>query len=69
MLVEPRIPICMFRVGTSSPESLAESRRTGVELPTLHSSRYAPVVEPTIVTGVTAMTAAVLELLALPSGS
>ena len=31
-LVEPRIPICMFRVGTSSPESLAESRRTGVEL-------------------------------------
>jgi hypothetical protein len=40
-----------------------------VELPTLHSSRYAPVVEPTIVTGVTAMTAAVLELLALPSGS
>ena len=68
-LVEPRIPICMFRVGTSSPESLAESRRTGVELPTLHSSRYAPVAEPTIVTGVTAMSAAVLDLLASPSGS
>jgi len=62
-LAEPRIPICMFRVGTSSPESLAESRRTGVELPTLHSSRYAPVFEGTISTGVTAMTAAVLELL------
>ncbi|MBZ5589617.1 MAG: amidohydrolase [Acidobacteriia bacterium] len=68
-LVEPRIPICMFRVGTSSPASLAESRRTGVELPTLHSSRYAPVAEPTIVTGVTAMSAAVLDLLASPSGS
>ena len=65
-LAEPRIPICMFRVGTSSPESLAESRRTGVELPTLHSSRYAPVFEGTIATGVTAMTAAVLEL--LPAG-
>ena len=65
-LVEPRIPICMFRVGTSSPEALAESRRTGVELPTLHSSRYAPVFEATIATGVTAMSAAALEL--LPAG-
>ena len=62
-LVEPRIPICMFRVGTSSPESLAESVRTGVELPTLHSSRYAPVAGPAIATGATAMSAAALELL------
>ncbi len=63
-LVEPRVPICMFRVGTSSPEALAESRRTGVELPTLHSSRFAPVVPGTIATGVTAMSAAVLEVAA-----
>jgi hippurate hydrolase len=65
-LVEPRIPICMFRVGTSSAEALAESRRTGVELPTLHSSRYAPVVPGTIATGVKAMSAALLAVLAAP---
>ncbi|HVN30793.1 MAG TPA: hypothetical protein VMT45_02300, partial [Thermoanaerobaculaceae bacterium] len=62
-LVEPRIPICMFRLGTSDPRALAESERTHTPLPALHSSRYAPVAEPTIRTGVAAMSAAVLELL------
>jgi hippurate hydrolase len=40
-----------------------ESKRTGKALPSLHSPLWAPVPEPTIKTGVTAMTAAVLELM------
>ena len=68
-LVEPRIPICMFRLGTSDPKLLEESERTGVPVPALHSSRYAPVPGPTITTGITAMTAAVIDLLALDRGA
>jgi hippurate hydrolase len=57
-----KIPICMFWLGAVKPELIAESERTGKSLPTLHSSEFAPLPEPTIKTGVTAMTAAVLEL-------
>ena len=58
-----KVPICMFRIGTVAPEKIAESQRSGVPLPSLHSSKFAPVPEPTIKTGVAAMTAAALELL------
>ncbi|MGA2017654.1 MAG: amidohydrolase [Opitutaceae bacterium] len=58
-----KVPICFYIVGASAPERIAESVRTGVPLPALHSSRFAPVPEPTIKTGVTAMTAAALDLL------
>jgi hippurate hydrolase len=63
-LTTDKVPICLFRVGAVAPEKVAESRRTGVALPSLHSSKFAPVPEPTIKTGITAMTAAALELLA-----
>ncbi len=59
-----KIPICLFRIGAVAPEKFAESERTGVPLPSLHSSKFAPVPEPTIKTGITAMTAAALDLLA-----
>lgn len=59
-----RVPICMFRVGAVAPEKIAESARTGISLPSLHSSKFLPVPEPTIKTGITAMTAAALDLLA-----
>ena len=59
---EARIPICMFSIGSIDPARVAESERTGQPLPSLHSSQYWPVPEPTIKTGVTAMTRAVLEL-------
>ncbi|MSU25586.1 MAG: amidohydrolase [Opitutus sp.] len=62
-LTTEKVPICMFRVGAVAPEKVAESQRTGVPLPSLHSSKFAPVPEPTIKTGVTAMTAAALDLL------
>jgi hippurate hydrolase len=59
-----KVPICLFRVGAVDPAKAAESARTGVPLPSLHSSKFAPVPEPTIKTAVTAMSAAVLDLLA-----
>ena len=58
-----RVPICFYILGASAPERIAESVRTGVPLPALHSSRFAPVPEPTIKTGVMAMAAAALDLL------
>jgi len=61
-LADPRIPICMFRLGTSDPEAIRAGEHGG-PLPGLHSSRYAPVPGPTIRTGVTAMSTAVLDLL------
>ena len=59
-----KVPLCLFRVGAVDPARVAESERTGVALPSLHSSKFAPVPEPTIKTGVTALTAAALDLLA-----
>jgi hippurate hydrolase len=56
------MPVCMFFVGTVPAETVAESERTGRPLPSLHSSRYYPAPEPSIKTGVLAMSTAVLNL-------
>lgn len=61
---EEKVPICMFRLGAVDPAKVAESARTGAALPSLHSSKFAPLPEPTIKTGVAAMTGAALDLLA-----
>lgn len=58
-----KVPIFMFWLGAVSPESVKRSIATGGTLPSLHSSIFAPEAEPTIKTGVTAMSAAVLELM------
>lgn len=58
-----KIPILMFTVGGVKPETYKESKNSGAALPSLHSAFWAPVPEPTIKTGVAAMTAAVLELM------
>lgn len=58
------VPICMFRLGTESPKRLDEAANGGRPLPSMHSDSYYPVVEPTLKTGVQAMSAAVLNLLA-----
>src|SRR5260221_3828884 len=60
---EPKIPNCMFWLGTVEPERFKAFERTGEPLPPLHSSQFLPVVESTLKTGVMAMTAAVLHLL------
>jgi amidohydrolase len=57
------IPAFMFNVGAVDPAKAAESKKTGVPLPSLHSSKFAPVPEPTIRTGLIGMVSAVLELM------
>ena len=57
------IPTCMFWLGAADPARLAESRRSGVPLPSHHSPLFAPEPEPTLATGVKALSAAALHLL------
>jgi hippurate hydrolase len=57
------IPAFMFNVGAVDPAKVAESKKTGVPLPSLHSSKFAPVPEPTIRTGLIGMISAVLDLM------
>ena len=57
------IPACIFWLGAVDPAEIAESRRSGIQLPGLHSPLFAPLPEPTIRTGVKAMTVAALRLL------
>jgi amidohydrolase len=58
-----QIPTTMFWLGASDPAKLKQSKETSVPMPSLHSPLFAPVPEPTLRTGVKAMTAAVLELM------
>ena len=62
-LPDHSIPAVNFHFGAVEPAKIAEYKQKGKELPTLHSSKFAPVPEPTIRTGVVAMTDAVLELM------
>jgi len=55
------MPIFIFFLGTQSPERIAEAKAR--PLPSLHSDQYCPAPEPTIKTGVLAMSTAVLNLL------
>ena len=57
--LDRQIPICMLNVGAVDPAKIA----SGARLPSLHSSEFAPLPEPTIRGAVKAMTLAVLELL------
>jgi amidohydrolase len=61
-LADHSIPACMFNVGAVDPAKAAESKKTGAPLPSLHSSKFLPVPEPTIRTAVIGMTATVLDL-------
>ncbi len=65
-LTKEKVPLCMFWLGTQSPEAVEEARAKGTTLPSLHSPYFKPVPEPTITTGVRAMTATVLGLLGKP---
>jgi len=62
-LPDHSIPAVNFHFGAVDPAKIAESEQTGKELPSLHSSKFAPVPEPTIRVGTVAMTAAVLDLM------
>lgn len=58
-----QIPSAYFFIGASDPAKIKQSRETGVPLPSLHSSLFAPLPEPTIRTGVRTLTVAALDLL------
>ncbi|HEV3242910.1 MAG TPA: amidohydrolase [Chthoniobacterales bacterium] len=62
-LPDHSIPAVDFHIGAVDPEKIAQFKKEGKELPTLHSSKFAPVPEPTIRIGVIGMTSAVLELM------
>ena len=62
-LPDHSIPAVYFHFGAVEPAKIAEYKQGGKELPTLHSSKFAPVPEPTIRTGVIGMVTAVLDLL------
>ena len=57
------IPALMFVVGAVDPAKIADSKKNGTPLPSLHSSKFAPVPEPTIRVGMIGMTSAVLDLM------
>jgi len=59
---EHKIPIYMFRLGGVSSAAMKQAQALGQPLPSLHSAKFAPDTA-CIRTGVTAMSAAVLELL------
>ncbi|MEP7070916.1 MAG: amidohydrolase [Verrucomicrobiota bacterium] len=63
-LPDHSIPACMFNVGAVDPAKAADAKKPGATpLPSLHSSRFLPVAEPTIRTGLIGMTSAVLDLM------
>ena len=57
--VDRKIPIVMLNVGAVDPAKIASGQR----LPSLHSSGFAPLPDPTLRGAIKAMTLAVLELL------
>jgi amidohydrolase len=61
-LPDHSIPAVDFHIGAVDPEKIAQFKKDGKELPTLHSSKFAPVPEPTIRVGIIGMTSAVLDL-------
>jgi amidohydrolase len=61
--LDQKIPSVIFWLGAVDPVKVKESQERGIPLPSLHSPLFAPVPEPTLRTGVKAMTAAVLDLM------
>jgi amidohydrolase len=61
--LDGQIPVVQFAVGATAPAVLKEHEEKGTPVPSLHSATFAPLPEPTIATGVEAMTLAVLDLM------
>jgi hippurate hydrolase len=58
-----RIPTVMFFLGAMDPLKLAAAQAAGKSLPGPHTSLFEPVPEPTLRTGITAMTSVAIALL------
>lgn len=61
--LDQKIPTTLFTLGAVDPLKVKQSKEGGAPLPSLHSALFAPVPEPTIRTGIKAMTSAALELM------
>jgi hippurate hydrolase len=61
--LDGKIPAVMYWLGAADEDKLAESRKTGVPLPGLHSALFAPVYAQAIPAGVTAMSGVAMDLL------
>jgi len=61
--LDQKIPATLFTLGAVDPVKVKQSRETGTPLPSLHSALFQPLPEPTLRTGIKAMTSAVLELM------
>jgi hippurate hydrolase len=64
-LPKHEIPLTYFILGAMDSQKLAAAHAAGRELPGPHTSRFEPLPEPTIRTGVTAMTSVAISLLRL----
>jgi len=62
-LPDHSIPAVDFWIGAVDPAKIAEYKKEGKQLPSLHSSKFATVLEPTIRVGMIGMTSAVLVLM------
>lgn len=62
-LTNEKVPLCMFWLGTQSPQTIADAKRANRTLPSLHSPLFQPEPEPTIETGVKATVSVMLALL------
>jgi amidohydrolase len=60
------VPAMQWSLGAAFPERLKEYEAAGQEPPSLHSSLYAPDLDPTIATGVASEVAVLLDLLGKP---
>jgi hippurate hydrolase len=58
-----KIPISMFYLGANDPAFLEKAKTEGLEIPGLHSPYFAPVPEPTIRTGIKAMSLFAMDIL------
>ena len=58
-----KIPVAMFWLGAMDPARFAAAEAAGKFLPGMHTNHFEPLPEPTLKTGVAAMTAAAVALL------
>jgi amidohydrolase len=61
--LDGKIPGAMYWLGVADRDKLAQSKKSGIPLPSAHSALFAPVYAPAITSGVTAMSAIALDLL------
>jgi hippurate hydrolase len=63
VLVEQGVPGFYFSLGAANPEKWAEAKASGTNLPSNHSSLYAPDAKPALETGIEAEVAVLRNLL------